>query len=279
MPTVRWIDGKDYEVSEVLPPAPPPPPPPPPPPSGYVHGASLTRDMVGVRPGVTLKSQGKTTITKAGSVVENIQFTGQLLIDAPDVTVRNCRWDGVNVGDQALVKITQSEHARVLVEYCEATGGSWTNFVSGSQYAAVLNFIDGSRGDAFRIGSMGHATIENNWAQNFVSSSAHSDFVQCYMNHAEPYPASTHGNVIRGNRVEMKPYGDSWTFHVESSLIEGNLFIGGGDIDIGIRQDDTPEMIIRDNVFDSDKPLAEKGTRYVWEDNTYADGTPAPRPK
>lgn len=70
-----------------------PPPPPPPPPGDTTCPLPAYPDAgcTGVPAGTTLTPSGSLTITTAGTVIDSRDITGQVVVNAPNVTIRNSR--------------------------------------------------------------------------------------------------------------------------------------------------------------------------------------------
>ncbi len=117
---------------------------------GYVKpDASNT----GVKPGTTLtKRTGDVVVTVAGTVIENLDIYGRVLIRAANVVVRNCRVRGTNspASNTGLIDCNHTNVRNALIEDCLLTPDKatlWLDGVIGKEYTArrchVYNTVDG----------------------------------------------------------------------------------------------------------------------------------------
>lgn len=134
-------------------------------------GASNT----GVPPGVTLKPSGSITIDKPGSVVEGLDITGEVMVLADNVTIRNCR---ITSGDYYPIRYFDNDNVGLLVEDTEiiGTSGDATAGISFANYTArrvnVHGTADGFKADA-------NVLIESCWVHDLSNGPGeHNDAVQ-----------------------------------------------------------------------------------------------------
>jgi len=72
----------------------------------------------GVPDGVTLTASGSIVVTKAGTVLKNLDIKGDIVVKAPNVTIENCRitsssWQGIN---------TDGDASGLVVKNCDIDG-------------------------------------------------------------------------------------------------------------------------------------------------------------
>jgi hypothetical protein len=184
----------------------------------------------GVPAGTTLRPSGSITVTTDGTVLEGLDISGSVRIEADNVTIRKTRIR--NSGGQA---ITVNPATRgLLVEDVEIDGTGNTDGASAigdTNYTLrrvnIHHFGEGPRAN-------GNVVIEDSYMHNFlnfISQGAHQDVIQ-----------STGGsnltirhntllmNVDGGNAVLMlgTSYGSNVTF--DNNLVAGGSYaLYGGD--------------------------------------------------
>ena len=251
-------------------------------PPGVWPDASST----GVRRADLLRPSGSITVTTPGTIIENLDITGSITIDASNVTVRNVRVR--SNGAKYLINIVSSGgHRGIVIEDCELDGRDQsTQAVVHAGYTIrrcnIHNTEDGLR-------ASGDVVIEDNYIHDLSvngttwSDSPHNDGVQ-----------SIGGSniVVRNNRIEG-PYREQTSaiiFHahlvgpLRNVLIEGNL-LSGGTYTLNLKaRDGQPDLgsdvVVRDNVIVKDSwkfgPLnTDRAKAVVYEGNTLSDGSPA----
>jgi hypothetical protein len=120
----------------------------------------------GPQSGVTLTPSGTVTVTQDGAVIQNLAITGQLFIDANNVTIKNCT---VNDGDQSNYYAVQIEAG---ITNTTIENSSFTNTGDGA-YAIVTEWqtanttisncqFYNTAGSAIDLNGES-ATVENNW--------------------------------------------------------------------------------------------------------------------
>src|ERR1700704_5656396 len=116
----------------------------------------------GLPAGVTLTPSGDLVITKAGTVISGLNIQGTVTIEAPNVTLENCK---VTSGSWFVVNIAKGVTGAV-VQNCEINGqGTFT----GNNIHNVENGIN----------LTGSAVIENNYIHNLQApGSPHYDGIQ-----------------------------------------------------------------------------------------------------
>jgi hypothetical protein len=127
----------------------------------------------GYAPGSTLTSAGNTNVTVAGSVIENLNITGQLSITANNVTVRNCN---ITAGVYGIRAETADG---LLIEDCTLVGDPTTAacVLMGGGTLTRCN-ISGSS-DGIKVGFGLPTTISECWVHDLgVATGSHSDCIQ-----------------------------------------------------------------------------------------------------
>jgi Right handed beta helix region len=104
-----------------------------------VHGEGPTAETTGVPDGISLRPSGSLKITHAGAVIDGLDVTGTIVVDAPDVTIRNTR---ITATGSMGVKI---ESGSLLIEDTEIIGASddCAQGVAWSDYVAVRIDVSG----------------------------------------------------------------------------------------------------------------------------------------
>ncbi len=123
----------------------------------------------GVPAGVTLTASGSLVITKAGAVISGLDISGTVYIDAPNVTLENCK---ITSASAAVVTIA-SGMTGAVVQNCEINGTGASSAGSIGIYGSG-SFIDNNiynvaKGVYVSVGSSG-AVIENNYIHDLLAS-------------------------------------------------------------------------------------------------------------
>jgi hypothetical protein len=220
-----------------------------------------------------LERRPGTTVTRDGTLLENIWFDGQLTIAADDVVLRN-----VYVVSDSYYGVLVTGR-KLLIEDSTLRGGSdSTAALAASKGGSfVASRIDASGAeDGVRLGD--GCTLRDSYVHNLRGGEdRHNDGVT-----ADGYDGwSISGNTIlnRFGQTAAVWVGDS-RFGASSGLLAGNLLAGGGFVvyagsghDAGIR--------VRDNAFSTRfwPAAGQWGLVYdwdardnVWSGNVWADG-------
>ncbi len=167
----------------------------------------------GVPDGVTLTPSGSIIVTKAGTVLKNLDIKGDVYVMAPNVTIENCRitsssWQGINTNGNA---------DGLVVKNCDIDG---QGKVAGSYgILAAGTFIGNDiRGFENGIGVTGNDTIIK-------------------------------GNYIHDLKAPGDPHYDGVAMHGGQSnvLVEGNTISGTDTSDIFIKNDFGPISNVKVN--------------------------------
>ena len=131
----------------------------------------------GVKAGVTLKSSGSITVNTPGTVISGLDIKGMLIINAPNVTVENCR---ITADGWAVVKIKDGVSGTIIRD-CEINGTGSNN--DGQQ--GIWGSGTFLRNDIFNVENGitldggAPTVIQDNYIHNLkASGSPHYDGIQ-----------------------------------------------------------------------------------------------------
>ncbi|BCH35511.1 hypothetical protein MesoLjLc_74410 [Mesorhizobium sp. L-8-10] len=169
----------------------------------------------GVPAGVTLTPSGSIVVTKAGTVLKNLDIKGDIYVMAPNVTIENCRittssWQGINTNGSA---------GGLVVQNCE---------------------INGQGKMAGSYGIMGHGTFIGNNIYGFENGIGLS---------------GGSGGIVKGNFIHdlqapgSDPHYDGIAIQGGQSnvLVEGNTVFARDTSNIFIKNDFGPISDVRVN--------------------------------
>jgi hypothetical protein len=176
-----------------------PPQPPPPPPAGWPNA-----DNTGVPTGTTLTPSGGMTITTAGMVVNARDITGQLVVNAPNVTVRNSRirsnsmWVIDNNSTGLVVEDSEIINRRV------AGQNNCHNGIGNSNFTVRRTEITGCE-NAMNIGGAGNVTFTDNYVHDLDTTGP--SYVWGYSPHTDGIQIGegSRNLVIRHNWIDPSP--------------------------------------------------------------------------
>ncbi|MCP3390676.1 right-handed parallel beta-helix repeat-containing protein [Bradyrhizobium sp. CCGB12] len=175
----------------------------------------------GVPPGTTLKESDGFVVSSSGAVIEGLDIKGGVVIDAPNVTLRNCKitYDGFYV---VLIK---GGVKGTVIQNCELDNlGSGGQCIAG-QGSFLRNNI---RNCADGIAVGGNDTlIEGNYIHDMRGTAAsHFDGIQADGNFS--HLTIRHNTIINDNIQTSAIMVDNYAGPIDDVLIENNLLIGGG---------------------------------------------------
>ncbi|MEU8266256.1 DUF4082 domain-containing protein [Sphaerisporangium sp. NPDC049002] len=256
-----------------------------PPPTGGFPGASDT----GVPSGTNLKQSKSITVTKDGTVIDGMEVSGEINVEADNVTIKNTRL-AASPGDWGIIQ--RQGHSGLTVVDSEIFG----NGKDRTQFA-ILN-----QGGDLTVRRVDIHTISNGilTEQGLVEDSYlhdpkyfsgdHTDMIMCTSG-----PPSGKTLVIRGNTVinTLEQTGAIALFQdfgvVRNVTVEGNFLAGGGySLYGGAGSKGTSSNIkVINNVFSRDVwakggyngPVAywDKGAPgNEWKGNVWEDGKAVP---
>ena len=225
----------------------------------------------GVPSGTTLTASGAIDVTIDGTIIENLDITGRIQVDANNVTVRNCR---ITSGDYYPIL---NNGLNLLVQDTEVIGTSTnvTSCIAFTNYTAQRCNLHGSA-DGLKADS--NVLIEDCYIHDLATdSTTHNDGTQ-----------STGGTdvTIRHNTYQLGGVsGINSCLEVGNEggtntnwLIENNLFDGGGwTINASSDPSQNPNCQILNNRFTRRYAYGVGGVGgATWSGNYYDDdGTPA----
>lgn len=163
----------------------------------YTPAMWPTKYTTGVQSGITLTNYtGSMTVSVNGTVIENKIITGQLEIHADNVTIRNCKFNGISASYQLL----NEANVGLLVEYCtfEGLGSSKMQAIQTDggtvQYCNISGMVIG-----IRITKT--ATIRHNYIHDLAELSQdiadrHFDGIVCLI-------AAGKDSIIHHNAIVM----------------------------------------------------------------------------
>ncbi|MBZ6077858.1 right-handed parallel beta-helix repeat-containing protein, partial [Microvirga puerhi] len=135
-----------------------------------------TASTTGLPAGVTLTASGDIVVTKAGTVLSNLDVHGQIWVRAENVTIQNCK---ITSSDYYGVRIDQGLKG-VTVKNCDIDGtGQVLNGIGGAG-TFLNNNIHGCENGINVEGNVA-TKIEGNYIHNFLNSEGgHFDGIQIF---------------------------------------------------------------------------------------------------
>jgi hypothetical protein len=180
----------------------------------------------GVPAGVTLTASGNLVITKAGAVISGLDISGTVYIDAPNVTLENCK---ITSGAWAVVSIASGVTGAV-VQNCEinGTGVSTSGSIGiyGSGTFTGNNIYNVERGVAVAKGSSG-AVIENNYIHNLLASGS-PGYDGIEIDGGVSNVTISHNTVVNSHGQTSAIMIDNYFGAISNVSVDNNLLGGGG---------------------------------------------------
>jgi len=229
----------------------------------------------------TLQPEGSLTVTTEGAVLENLDVSGVITIDADDVTVRNFR---IRTSGSYGIHILPG-HSGILIEDGEIANMS-SAAILGMGFTARRLHIHDSGGDGIKAqGSGGPVLVEHCFIEKIgMLPDAHADGNQTrggsnitfrYNNIYMPHPGTP--------TYPGEPYKSNATIliqlDVSNFVIEGNWLTGGG-YTISCLNDSGSGAFVRNNIFGRENgglPAGKEdlrvrsGTCAEWSGNVWQD--------
>jgi chitodextrinase len=226
----------------------------------------------GVPSGVTLTPSGSLTVSTNGTVLDGLDITGQVVITADNVTIRNCR---ITSADYYPIDYSGTG---LLVEDTEIIGQS-TNVTAGisfDNYTARRVFVTGTA-DGFKANN--NVLIEDCYVHTLaIGQTTHNDGVQATGGDSVTV---RHNTFKLGDQTGVSAVVQLGNEYGNNSnwLIENNLIDGGG-WSINANTDDaskSPNCQIINNRFTRRAGYGPGGAAgATWIGNIYDDdGSPA----
>lgn len=177
----------------------------------------------GVPAGVTLSPSGDIVVTQAGAVISGLNIQGTVYIDAPNVTLENCK---ITSASFAVVQIASGVTGAV-VQNCDINGvGSGNDGSSGilGQGTFVANNIYNVENG---IAVEGASTIKDNYIHNLLASgSPHYDGIQ--IDGGVSNVTIEHNTVINTFTQTSAIMIDNYFGPISNINVDNNLLAGGG---------------------------------------------------
>ncbi len=229
----------------------------------------------GVPAGTTLTDSGSLTITTNGAVVQNLNISGAITVNASNVTIRNCR---ITSGDYYPIRWDSGEHTGLLVEDSEIIGTSSavTAGLSFDNYTARRVFVTGAA-DGFKANS--DVLIEDCYVTGlWVTQDSHNDGVQATGGSNVTLRHNTFKLGGQSGVSAVVQIGNEWGTN-SNWLIEDNLMDGGGwSINASNNPAQNPNFHIINNRFTRRAGYGPGGVGgATWSGNIWDDdGTTVP---
>lgn len=178
----------------------------------------------GVPAGVTLSPSGSLTVTKAGTVISGLDIKGTVYINAPNVTIENCKITGST--DTGVVNIA-SGVTGATVKNCTISGTGANNDGShgiNGQGTFIGNNISGVENG---LNISGASTIQGNYIHDLkASGSPHYDGIQ--IDGGESNVSISHNTVINEFGQTSAVMIDNYFGPISNIKVDNNLLSGGG---------------------------------------------------
>jgi hypothetical protein len=177
----------------------------------------------GVPAGVTLTPSGDLVITKAGTVISGLDIRGTVSINAPNVTLMNCK---VTAAAWNVIKIAP-EVTGAVVKYCEINGVGGGNDgscgINGQGTFIGNNIYNVENG----INLTGSSVIQENYIHGLLASgSPHYDGIQ--IDGGVSDVTLSHNTIINPNGQTSAVMIDNFFGPISNIQVENNRLIGGG---------------------------------------------------
>ena len=216
-------------------------------------GVARAAATTGVPDGVVLTPMtGEIRVRTPGQVVDGIDLTGCLIIEASNVVVRNSRVSCRNPTKPSAVHVMPGNW-NLLVEDSEIDGldGAdigigWNNYTL--RRVEIRNVADGAKAGS-------NVTIEDSWIHDIIrKGDLHPDAIQSTggrdivirRNYLDPVPMGA--TDVRNSAIQLgSENGDG----LSNVLIENNILIGG-NYTVNVRGDTVVQNVVfRGNVFNA----------------------------
>ena len=232
----------------------------------------------GVPAGVSLRPSGSLTISTPGAVVDALDISGTIEINADNVTIKRSRirTNGARYG----IRVNNGYRGAVIEDV--EIAGTDTNCSVGIVYGNYTARRVNAHGcaDGLRIGT--NTAVEASYIHDQrKATGTHNDAIQSVggsnvrivgNNIVGPFQQSTSAVLLQTNNGP-----------IDNVLMEGNRMSGGSYVlyvkDKGTGYGAPTNVTIRNNVWVWDSWLwgshtVDKGAGFVWQNNTYEDGRP-----
>ncbi len=230
----------------------------------------------GVKAGVTLKSSGSITVNTPGTVISGLDIKGMLIINAPNVTVENCR---ITADGWAVVKIKDGVSGTIIRD-CEINGTGSNN--DGQQ--GIWGSGTFLRNDIFNVENGitldggAPTVIQDNYIHNLkASGSPHYDGIQ--MDGGISNVVISHNTIFNswgaaGAIMMDNDFGPISNIKIENNHLAGGSFTIYADGKFS-SSDSISGVVISGNYIDEGQyGYILPATRPVWTNNIDASSQP-----
>lgn len=176
----------------------------------------------GVRAGVTLTPSGDVVVTQANAVISGLDIHGTVKINAPNVTLVNCRIMAANL---SVVQIAQGVTGTV-VKNSEingvGSGNDGSNGINGEGEFIGNNIYNVENG----VNVTGPSVIRDNYIHDLLASgSPHYDGIQIDGGHDVTI---SHNTVINSHNQTSAIMIDNYFSPISNINVDNNFLAGGG---------------------------------------------------
>ena len=194
--------------------------------TAWERGLAWYQANTGVPPGTTLTASGPLTITADNTVIDGLDISGGIDVQANNVTIRNSRLSRriyVN-GGSALIEHVEIDLTAAAIDWTQQHGiFTVTNTGTTVRFTRIHGMQQG-------IAFGGKLTAEDNWIYGIRTDAGHSEAILSN--------GATDTSAIRRNWLDSEPalgsaisgplamYGDFG--QIRNVTVEGNLFTGRG---------------------------------------------------
>jgi hypothetical protein len=221
--------------------------------------------------GTTLSASGGLTVTAANTVIDGKDISGQVIVKASNVVIKNSKIHGSGSGTGV-----QVVSGNVTISDSEIYG--FENGIGFDNWAAYRVNVHSTTGDGVKLGSS--TTLQDSWIHDLTpAAGAHSDGMQVQ--------SGVTNLVVRHNVVDLgsTPNANSALFmapdlgpsSVGPALFEGNYFNGGNFVVFCVDGNNGQYFIqnitFKDNTFGRQFQYGPKNINVpvTWTNNTWAD--------
>jgi hypothetical protein len=177
----------------------------------------------GVPAGVTLTPSGGMIINTPGAVISGLDIRGTVYINAPNVTLENCR---ITSGDFYVVSVNAGITGAVIRD-CDIIGsGVATNGNNGIGGQGTFLRNDISRVDNGIVVQGDSTLIQDNYIHDMQAASAHYDGIQ--IDGGISNATIRHNTIINDYDQTSAVMIDNWFGPVSNVIIDNNRLSGGG---------------------------------------------------
>jgi len=236
------------------------------------------------------KQSGQVTITKAGTVLQNVELTGCITVQAKNVTITNVLIH--NNGCMWLIRANQGLSANLTISHVEIDGRNQASNDAGIacsncavSYSNIYGTIDGIKADD-------HVTVTDSYIHDLpYLNASHNDGIQTM---GTTQLTINHNTIVVGrqaNSAVILSTGSSGAMGIHNVTISDN-FLGGGSFTVFggykagadvlsrvsnisvVNNEFTTQMQAKGGYYG---PITSADAPVVVKGNTWADGANAGR--